>query len=317
MAAKKRSENRSKRARTDKDEERDDSPSRFAEARTALISACFQPKRLLIAAILPTLLLILPGMAAVLPRLEENTEYRLEVTDIRLLPAPHQYVPANLVAAALERAEIDPHLNLLDAELAPKLAAALQKHPWIQQVKSVRKNYPAGIEIEVVYRKPVAMIDVLQGVYPVDATGCLLPPTDFTASTAKEFPRVTNIRSMPQGPAGSQWDDPVVQGAARIAAGIGPQWNSLQLESIAAPTRRNVEEQLSDLQFELMTSGGSQILWGRAPGTGVAGELTVEQKTGRLAKYLREFGGFDKPSGPYELDIRHWQEMTRRKLSHD
>ena len=69
---------------------------------------------------------------------------------------------------------------------------------------------------------------------------------------------------------------------------------------------------IDDLQFELLTRNGSRILWGRAPGTNHPGELTVEQKIGRLKKYQSDFGGFDQPHGPYEIDIRHWREISRR-----
>jgi hypothetical protein len=42
--------------------------------------------------------------------------------------------------------------------------------------------------------------------------------------------------------------------------------------------------------------------------------LTSSQKLARLEKYVAEFGAFDRPTGPYEIDIRHWQEITRRPL---
>ncbi len=36
-------------------------------------------------------------------------------------------------------------------------------------------------------------------------------------------------------------------------------------------------------------------MWGRPPGTTHPGELSVDQKVGRLQKYVRDYGGFDQP----------------------
>jgi hypothetical protein len=68
----------------------------------------------------------------------------------------------------------------------------------------------------------------------------------------------------------------------------------------------------ADIVLQLQAKGGSTIIWGRAPGTDHPGELTSAQKVARLDKYVTEFGSFSRPSGPYEIDIRHWQEITRR-----
>jgi len=34
-----------------------------------------------------------------------------------------------------------------------------------------------------------------------------------------------------------------------------------------------------------------------------------------MLKYVTDFGGFDRPHGPYEIDIRHWQEISRKPSS--
>ena len=87
------------------------------------------------------------------------------------------------------------------------------------------------------------------------------------------------------------------------------------LTSIVAPQRPDPKVSPAELTFELTSKGGSVIVWGRPPGTNHPGELTVEQKVGRLERYLEQFGSFDGPHGPYEIDIRHWQEISRRPLT--
>ena len=75
------------------------------------------------------------------------------------------------------------------------------------------------------------------------------------------------------------------------------------------------EVKIEELQYQILTRDGSRILWGRAPGTHHPGELSAEQKIGRLTQYLADFGTFRPPQGPLEIDIRHWQEITQRRLS--
>jgi hypothetical protein len=43
--------------------------------------------------------------------------------------------------------------------------------------------------------------------------------------------------------------------------------------------------------------------------------LSTRQKIGRLEEYVTRFGGFNGPQGPYEIDIRHWRDISRTPLS--
>ena len=55
-----------------------------------------------------------------------------------------------------------------------------------------------------------------------------------------------------------------------------------QLAAIYAPRQRAGSLPIADVQLELLTEGGSRILWGRAPGSIHPGELEPTQKIGRL-----------------------------------
>ncbi|MFN9718654.1 MAG: hypothetical protein ACK58L_08180, partial [Planctomycetota bacterium] len=68
-------------------------------------------------------------------------------------------------------------------------------------------------------------------------------------------------------------------------------------------------------QYELNTIGGSQILWGRGPGSRHPGELSVAQKVDRLDRFYRDYGSFDDDHGPYVIDIRPWQGIERGVLA--
>jgi len=179
----------------------------------------------------------------------------------------------------------------------------------------VRIRFPARVDVALRYRRPVAMVEVKGGLFPVDADGVLLPPADFSVSEARRYPLIQNVHSTPQGPAGTNWGDIVVSAGARLTAVLKPYWKRFHLAAVRVPNRTRANTTINDLVLELLTVRGSRIIWGRVPGSKHPGELSTERKIGRLEKYLTDFGGFDRPHGPYEIDIRHWREISRRPLT--
>jgi hypothetical protein len=223
-------------------------------------------------------------------------------------------VPHNLVEQVIAQADLPKELSLLDDNLTRDLAMAFELHPWVEEVVSVRKAFPASVEVKLNYRRPSAMVHVKQGLYPVDAHGILLPPQDFSPSSAKAYPQIANVHSTPQGPAGSGWGDSVVIEAAQLAEELAPHWKKLQLAEIVCPRTARKEGDLDSGVFTLSTLGGSEIVWGHAPGTDSPGELTTQQKIERLETYAAKFGGVDQQQR-FRIDIRHWRDIRRKPIS--
>lgn len=274
----------------------------------------FRPGPLLALALLALGVFCWPILVKHVPRLDRRPEYRVSRSQVVIVEPP-EWAPHDLVDQVFRRGGLPDELSLLDDELTGRLAAAFARHPWVRRVASVRKSLPARVSVELEFRRPTAMIRLPAGAYPVDAEGTLLPPEDFSASQAKRFPAIEGIVSLPQGPAGSPWGDPFVSEAAQLAAVLEPHWERYRLTAIVVPRRTTAEPAPDDVVMQLATEGGTRIVWGRSPGTSHPGELSVEQKIGRLDQYLREFGAFDGSHGPYEIDIRHWQEISRRPLT--
>jgi hypothetical protein len=159
------------------------------------------------------------------------------------------------------------------------------------------------------------MVEVRQGQYPIDSRGVLLPPQDFSVADSRSYPVITGVVSTPQGPAGTDWGDNVVAGAAELAAELAPHWKKFGLVAIVAPRTVDDHEKIDEGVYVLLAKGGSRIVWGHAPGTDHPGELSTKQKIGRLDEYVTKFGGFDRPLGPYQIDIRHWRDISRTPLS--
>lgn len=274
----------------------------------------FRPRVLigLVAAIVMTA--AVPMILKRLPDLSNRPEYRLQSADI-VITAPPRYVPADLVDEVIEQQKLPTELSLLDDGLVKQIAKSFSRHPWVAEVVSVEKSIPARVTVTLRYRHPVAMVQVQQGLYPVDADGCLLPPADFSVAETKHYPLIRNVQSTPQGAAGTEWGDVTVTAAAQLASTLQADWEAMNLAAIRLPRQTTASPQIADVQLELLTKGGSVILWGRAPGSNHPGELEAKQKIGRLQKYQADFGSFDDSHGPYEIDIRHWQEISRRPLS--
>ncbi|MFN7145641.1 MAG: cell division protein FtsQ/DivIB [Myxococcota bacterium] len=289
-------------------------PSAFARLGKKVLKAVFRPKRLLLLALIPILGTAAPVVWRHRPQIKENPIYRFTAAEIHISETP-SHVPTDLVARTVEAAELGPEFSVLDRDLLPRLADAFSKEPWVKRVVQLRKGLPAHVEADLEYRTPVAMIDVKSGVYPIDAEGVLLPPEDFTPAEVKRYPLVTGVRSLPAGPPGTPWGDNTVLGAAKVAATVAPHWTEFDLTAIHAPTPIVAQPTLDELTFELHTRGGSRVVWGRPPGTGHPGELTADQKLGRLKRYVTDFGPFAAPGPPFEIDIRPWQEITRRPLA--
>lgn len=283
-------------------------------AGTPLLYRAFQPGTLMLLACAAGAAVLTPWFLRQLPDLNSRAEYRLAFQEIQLASPPHAAVPADLLRQVQRRGDFPDEVSILDRTLAQRLAEAFRQHPWVESVREVRLTFPPRILADVQFRRPVALVSTKSGFYPIDAESVLLPPNDFSPPAAERYPVVKNIRSVPAGPAGVRWGDPVVLAAARLADTLSLDWTDLQLTAIIAPKPAKADVDPGELLFELSTKGGSKILWGRAPGSGHPGELTAVQKIGRLHKYLKEFGGFDQPRGPYEIDIRHWQEISRRPL---
>ena len=272
----------------------------------------FRPVRLAKFACLIGLAVFLPYLIQRLPILKTRPEYRLETRKIRVLPVSERPVPADLLEQIRRQNQLPRELSLLDPKLCKTLAAAFARHPWVSRVISVKQSFPADIVVELEFRRPVAMVQVKGGRIPIDGVGNVLPSEDFAVADVSRYPtiRLSGAGNLTRN--GGRVTEPGLIGAARVAELLAPKWSHLDLEAIELPRIRNSNVDPADIVLQLQAKSGSTIIWGRAPGTDHPGELTAAQKVARLEKYVTEFGGFDRPSGPYEIDIRHWQEITRR-----
>ena len=293
---------------------RDDASSWRKRARKAL----FRPGPLALLALITSAWFVRPHIVRWSQSLQDYPDYQINMRDTQVT-VPNRWVPVDLVDQVVESSDLPEQSSLLEADLLPRVSDAFSNHPWVQSVVSVHADRAEGLRVELEYRRPVAMIETARGLYPVDIHGVLLPPADFSVSDTNRLPLVANVKTTPQGPAGTDWGDPAVVAAARLADVLAPEgdlfayWDRYSLQAIVAPVRRTGTPSLEDLDYELLTLGGSIIVWGQVPGADDL-EPPVAQKLGRLDEYLATYGSFERPRGPSRIDIREYDVISLESL---
>ncbi len=233
-----------------------------------------------------------------------HESYRLTLEQIHVTPQP-PWIRADVRAEVFREGGFENNVYLHDANLAEQISKTFALHPWVARVDRVSLR-GASVSIDLAYRKPVCMVEVPGGVFPVDVEGVLLPRDDFTPAEARTYPRLGGITTIPAGLVGMPWGDLHVVGGAEIAAALFDYWELLKLEQIAV-----VATGTPEILFELIpraasSRGKDRIIWGHAPSTREANEPDTEQKVARL----KEFLGTPSLSGAgavraRELDLRH------------
>jgi len=239
-----------------------------------------------------------------------SDEYVVRPEKVEITPLP-RWIQTDIRSEVFRNASLDGRLSIMDDDLAERILGAFSLHPWVAKVIRVRKRHPARLEVELVYRRPVCMVEVPGDLLPVDVRGVLLPRGDFSPVEASRYPRLVSIKTVPAGAVGESWGDPRVVGGAEIAAALGEVWDELKLSRIVPsdPLATGVAEEPT---YTLVTRGGTQILWGRAPSTNAPGELPAADKVARLKEYTAEHGTLEGQDGPQKLDVH---QLPSRRVS--
>jgi hypothetical protein len=236
-----------------------------------------------------------------------SPEYWVRQENVEITPQP-PWVRTDIRGEVFRDSSLDGPLSIMDADLVERIANAFSLHPWISEVRGVTKRYPASIQVDLEYRLPVCMVEgPLNRLFPVDSEGILLPGKDFTPVEVGNYPRLTGIDTVPVGPEGTNWGDARVLGGAEIAAVLGPVWKEFGLERIA-PSAADFERPHETI-YELHTNGGTRIVWGRAPGCDMPGEVPAADKVERLKRYFAENGTLEGPTGRQEIDVRSLRSL--------
>ena len=232
------------------------------------------------------------------------TEDSLEIPDTPIWISPTTNVKKEVFGEGLlhETSALDPHA-------ATKIAQAFELNPWVKKVERVTKSAPNRVQVELEYRRPIAVVwvqvsDEGGGWEPIDSEGVVLPEDlfhedpdrieDYLGVVAQPSPSVpTNV--------GITWPDDRIQQGAAVAALLENLWQDWGIDNVYA-TRSPTD---GTPLYSLRTGRETKIVWGRGPGHEAGAELKAMQKLALIGEYLKQNGTVDKwPSGKV-LDVQH------------
>ncbi|NLF72526.1 MAG: hypothetical protein GX575_26120 [Candidatus Anammoximicrobium sp.] len=240
------------------------------------------------------------------PQIVQGPEYELHPDQIQI-PPPPPWVRSDIRAETVRDGGLT-GLSILDRDLTVKIARAFSLHTWVEDVRRVKKEHPARVIVELVYRRPVAMVEVTMnerpGLLPVDLHGVLLPPGDFSAEQARDYLRISLPDATPTGPVGTPWGDPRVDGAARIAAVLSEHWKQLGLYRIAVEPGEAAASAVGEVTFVLSARRGAQVVWGAAPPSASGADAKASlAKVERLVAYVEQHGPLDGLNPDVHIDL--------------
>ncbi len=239
-------------------------------------------------------------------------EYVVGPQQVEVITPRPQWIHTDIQSDVFRSASLDGPLSIMDDQLTERIDRAFSLNPWVAQVVRVTKHAPARVKVELVYRRPVCMVEVSRDLLPVDVHGVLLPyrNNDFSPIEKSRYPRLVGIYTAPVGTVGECWGDPRVVGGAEIAGALGKVWDELDLQQIvpSAPLATGVAEEPT---YKLVTRRGTRIAWGRAPGTKAPGDLPTAEKVARLRIYAQQHGTLEGAGGPQELDVHSLRVSSR------
>lgn len=239
-----------------------------------------------------------------------RSEYRLSLDNIEVSPQP-AWIRSNVKAETARDASLE-NLSIFDSDLTIRVYRAFQMHAWVARVNRVSKRPPSHVIVDLVYRRPVAWVEVPPGVLPsneagllpIDGDGVLLPPGDFSSEQADDYIRIGVANLTPCGLPGTAWGDPRVAGAAQIAAMLADRSRELAFHRILVSSSPPNERGQTQTVYEVRTHSGLRFIWGSAPGQEIAGEPKASQKAARLLQLAEAAAVKKSPPAGSEIDLR-------------
>lgn len=228
-------------------------------------------------------------------------EHRITAERIAVTAQP-KWIHGDVKAEAIRDGALD-ELSALDRGAVERVERAFALHTWVARVATVRKRYPAVVEVDLEFRRPMAMVEVVGGLYPIDREGVLLPPSNFAEIQVRDYLRVNVGKSSPAGPVGTPWGDDLVADAACIAGALANDWKTIGLYRLRALDAEQARLARLPAEFALETRQGARVVWGRAPGKESTGEPSAATKIARLVTQVKQVGSLDAPRATLDFDL--------------
>jgi len=193
-------------------------------------------------------------------------------------------------------------ISLLDLDFEQRVRATVAGAPHVAAVTKVRRLWPNRYAIDLVFHRPVAVVERDGVRYPVTHDGVVLPAEPYAHAAARLFP----IRGIfgPMPPVGERWRNRALHAGIATLRQISPYLDELRPLRIVAIDVSQAHD--ARLGVVLRTAHGVPIRWGRPLAT--VGENSVGQKI----RFLRAAMADIKRLEGYEIDPRWDDPYVRR-----
>ncbi|MDB5350286.1 MAG: hypothetical protein JWN86_1533 [Planctomycetota bacterium] len=234
--------------------------------------------------------------------LHDQSEFAVPFERIVLEPAPpveYRGGSSGFLASVRDRGKLESPMRLLDADLE-QLKLAFAKHPWVSRVTRVQREFPDRITVSLVYRKPLARLDLGQKTFfAVAEDGAVLAGEDIVPALSGKLIRIEGYKGRLESRPGMFLGadetgkvDPEISAAVNLA-----RW--------LAVNNRSEEPRITAISLVkgpgvilLTTHRGVLVYWGNGPGEEAADEPKAREKFDRLRGLMRFLDERDSRAKP-------------------
>jgi hypothetical protein len=210
-------------------------------------------------------------------------------------------------------------ISLLDPRANASIAQAFETHNWVKSAIRVSKAVGGKVEVDLVYRRPLAMIYVEQtvpdasgsktiaGYLPIDSEGTMLPTeSDFGSEDVLKYFVVYAQDARPAGDVGMPYGDVRIMEALSLCEFLQKYRETYGLQVIEIHQDRLVSGP-SPWSLKIFTRDKRrEIVWGHAPRLENSSELPADEKLKRLLAWLDQ---------PLPADTSEIQSIDLRNAS--
>jgi hypothetical protein len=229
-------------------------------------------------------------------------QFVVTAENVTVTPPP-TWIRSDVKGEVVRDINLAEQVSILDEDLGERFYEAFAAHPWVAKVVRVLKRPPAGVDVDLVYRRPVLMVHVPDGLLPVDADCVQLLTADFSPLEASRYPRLVDVSRSTPPPAGTRWSDARVVAAAALAAVLIDSWQELGLHHLALASEPPPSA-AGPFEFDLFTKEGTRVRWGESPTSSADARAVAADKLARLRHYHDDHNTLEGPRGPQDLDLR-------------
>ena len=211
-------------------------------------------------------------------------------------------------------------LSLLDPQASATIAHAFESHSWVQRTTYVKKNADGKVNVDLIYRRPIAMIhykssdlspnsvQVKEGYFPVDEEGVVLPMVDFDQSQVPNYFLVYLEGATPPSDVGMPFSDLRIRQALVLCRYLESIRVEMRLQAIYIVRDIHLGD-LNPWGLCIQTSDKRRIIWGHAPGAESPNEPLAQEKLAALTQWRAD------TRGTIEIDLTKPQAFESKLTS--